>query len=336
MRRALLIGFLGCVAVGLGASIGGSEIYLKYDSLALSSWGNIYHLETLAGPKDVKSHFKVEATSPQVIDFDMTPDGAKIILPRLDYDGVGSVSFLKNESMQETVYRGFPSAGSARVTPDGKKAWVANANGRDVWVFDVGTEQLVATFEVPSFAFVTSSIREIKFSADGKLAYLGLYYPGAVVIIDTATFQMVTFRKMADYGPISIDVDPQGLCLYVYGSGTLSVLDPVNLSTLVARSFQSGGLMTLSPDGKSLYMCGPGGLTAIDTQLLVGGASNFIRAVSPLTCREDVAVTPDNLYLFVVADHDNMYILDATTLQIRESIPITDARRVIVKLLPGK
>lgn len=100
-------------------------------------------------------------------------------------------------------------------TPNGDYIFVANQHSNDVSVIRVQDNQLVATIKSPSFA----NPHGVAFTPDGRYAYItnenlsGDYNPhhpthhggnnGNVVVVDTATFQVVK--------TIEVEVDPTGV-----------------------------------------------------------------------------------------------------------------------------
>lgn len=303
---------------------------VKYEAVAISLQGNVYGLTTTVASNDVKTLFKTKTTEPQTIDVDITPNGEKIFLPRLDYNVVGSVSVLSGNSLMGTTYPGFPSAGSVRVTPDGTKAWVGNANAKDIWVMDTATEQVIQHFVFPNISSYTGAVREIAFSPDGLTAYLSLYYPGAVVVIDTTTYQMKQSIILSSYGPIPFEASPNGQYLYALGGGVVNVIDAVTYQVLVTYP-EGGNNMAVSADGSTLYICNGSGIVVLDTALLASNSPNARKAFIPLQYVSDVAVTSDNKYLYTASEMDTIKVIDTATYAVVESIPVRDSRRIVVK-----
>ena len=93
------------------------------------------------------------------------------------------------------------------VSPDGKEAWVANAQDGTISVIDIAVKKVMATLE----ANVRGANR-LKFTPDGKRV---LVTPGsALVVLDAATQKEV--KRLPDvHGSGGIQMQPDGKRAYV-------------------------------------------------------------------------------------------------------------------------
>ncbi|MDE3162108.1 MAG: YncE family protein [Acidobacteriota bacterium] len=125
------------------------------------------------------------------------------------------------------------------ITPDGKTAWVANAQDGTISVVDLDAKKVTATL-----AADVRSANRIKFTTDGKLALVSLLGSPDLVILDAAT-QKVIKRLPIGHGAAGILIDPGGARAYV-SCGPDNYVAVIDLKTLaVAGHIDAGG----NPDG---------------------------------------------------------------------------------------
>jgi YVTN family beta-propeller protein len=137
---------------------------------------------------------------------------------------------------QETVIAVGRGSEGFDVSPDGKQAWVANAQDGTVSVIDLGTKTVTRTLSANA-----RGANRLKFSPDGKLVLLT---PGsALVILDAATGKEV--KRLTDvHGSGGIQMQPDGARAYVAcgRDGFVAVIDLKTLEMV-------GKIPVASPDG---------------------------------------------------------------------------------------
>jgi YVTN family beta-propeller protein len=137
---------------------------------------------------------------------------------------------------QETVVPVGRGSEGFDVSPDGKEAWVANAQDGTISVIDLGTKTVTATL-----AANVPGANRLKFTPDGKLV---LVTPGsALVILDAATRKEVK-RLPTVHGSGGIQMQPDGLRAYV-ACGRDNFVAVIDLKTLE----KVGQIDVASPDG---------------------------------------------------------------------------------------
>ncbi|HEY1986583.1 MAG TPA: cytochrome D1 domain-containing protein [Terracidiphilus sp.] len=122
------------------------------------------------------------------------------------------------------------------VSPDGKEAWVANAQDGTVSVIDIANKRVTATLDANA-----RGANRLKFTPDGKLV---LITPGsALVIYDAATRKEVK-RLPSVHGSGGIQMQPDGARAYVAcgRDGYVAVIDLKTLEPV-------GKIEVASPDG---------------------------------------------------------------------------------------
>ena len=137
---------------------------------------------------------------------------------------------------QETVISVGRGSEGFDVSPDGKEAWVANAQDGTISVIDLATKTVTATLAVN-----VPGANRLKFTPDGKLV---LVTPGsALVILDAATRKEVK-RLQTVHGSGGIQMQPDGLRAYV-ACGRDNYVAVIDLKTLE----KVGQIGVASPDG---------------------------------------------------------------------------------------
>lgn len=122
------------------------------------------------------------------------------------------------------------------VSPDGKEAWVANAQDGTISIIDLAQKKVTETL-----AANVPGANRLKFTPDGKLA---LVTPGsALVILDAATHKEV--KRLSDvHGSGGIQMQPDGARAYV-ACGRDNFVAVIDLKTLELV----GKIPVRSPDG---------------------------------------------------------------------------------------
>ncbi|HUV70727.1 MAG TPA: cytochrome D1 domain-containing protein [Terracidiphilus sp.] len=122
------------------------------------------------------------------------------------------------------------------VSPNGKEAWVANAQDGTVSVIDIAAKKVVATLQTS-----TRGANRLKFTPDGKYVFMT---PGsALVILDAATRKEVK-RLTNVHGSGGIQMQPDGARAYV-ACGRDNYVAVIDLKTLELV----GKIDIASPDG---------------------------------------------------------------------------------------
>jgi YVTN family beta-propeller protein len=122
------------------------------------------------------------------------------------------------------------------VSPDGKEAWVANAQDGTISVIDLASKRVVATLDANA-----RGANRLKFTPDGKLVLLS---PGsALVIFDAATRREV--KRLPDvHASGGIEMQPDGARAYV-ACGREGYVAAIDLKTLE----MVGRVDVAGPDG---------------------------------------------------------------------------------------
>jgi YVTN family beta-propeller protein len=139
----------------------------------------------------------------------------------------------------ETVVKVGNGSEGFDVSPDGREAWVANAQDGTVSVIDISEKKVTDTISAD-----VSSANRLKFTLDGKLVLVSVPRSNDLTVIDVATHK-VTKRIAVGQGGSGILMEPDGKRAYVAcnSANYIAVIDLVTLT--VTGKIESGG----GPDG---------------------------------------------------------------------------------------
>lgn len=126
------------------------------------------------------------------------------------------------------------------ITPNGKRAYVANQGSGTVSVIDTSTKLVVAT--VP----LDDGPNGVAITPDGKHAYVSTLNNGTVAVIDTATNIAVAKVTVADYLQGGVAVTPDGKHVYIAGNANVYVIATAN-NAIVATVPGGGSDIAIVP-----------------------------------------------------------------------------------------
>jgi YVTN family beta-propeller protein len=109
----------------------------------------------------------------------------------------------------ETVVRVGNGSEGFDVSPDGQEIWVANAGDGTVSIIDVASKQVKQTL-----AADVGGANRLKFTPDGKLAFISTLRGPDVTVIDTATHKTIK-RIPVGHGAAGIVMQPDGARAFV-------------------------------------------------------------------------------------------------------------------------
>ncbi len=198
--------------------------------------------------------------------FDITPDGARLVVSNEDSDEASLVD-LESGAIFRTVPVGREPEG-VRISPDGSLAYVTGETDHDVTVLDTATGDEIARIGVGHRP------RDAVFTPDGQFAFVSSEIDGTVAEIVVAENQVSRTFTMPE-GSLSMGValSPGGETLYVANgrARTLSVVDLESgeVTATVEVGERPWGV-AVSPDGALLYTAnGPSDdVSVVDTTTL--------------------------------------------------------------------
>jgi YVTN family beta-propeller protein len=224
------------------------------------------------------------------------------------------------------------------VSPDRKKAYVANSGSDNISIIDTNTNVVTDTINLIKLLLLTYiEPRGIAFNPAGTKVYVTNYKAGSVTIIDPAiNYSNVPLGSGTTVNvgtePIGVVVSPDGRKVYVanWGSHDVSVIDSAtnNVTATVNVGPRPQGI-AISPDGKNVYVTcyvyyAPN-FYIIDTQ------TNNITSTSIGSLPFGVAVNPDGTKVYTVSwatspgDYVgtcNLYEYDTTSKSVTDTIKL--------------
>lgn len=213
------------------------------------------------------------------------------------------------------------------ITPDGKRALVANRNGGSVTVLNIAGKS-VTTGETLELAKPEDQVSDVAISPDGKLALVSVTEAGYLAVVDLTDGIKLTPRKLGVFGrPYRCVITPDGALGITAGTGRGETpdTDAISIVDLKAKPMQvvdhvpigSGPeSFEISPDGKLIaaVLMNGSNLAADAPQrtqealitLLARRGNTYVRVQQLPTGRipEGVAFTSDGKYLVVQCHPD--------------------------------
>ena len=249
----------------------------------------------------------------------VTPNGARLYVTNFSHNTVSVIDTLTNQVI-DTITVGQSPWGIA-ITPDGKRAYVANLSGT-ISVIDTSTNTVIDTIADEDGPF------GVAITPDGTRAYVANTL-GTVSVFDTSTNTLITKIPVVDrFGfparnLVAIVITPDGTRAYVVSAATgqVSVIDTaLNVVIATIRTDPGSPLsLAMSSDGTRVYTASVGFAArafAIDTF-----SNSIIATVSAGGPPPFVGVTPDGTRLYVNA-LTGVTIIDTSTFTISTRIEL--------------
>jgi len=231
---------------------------------------------------------------------------------------------------------------SVAVTPDGRRAVVADNGGKAAVVIDTASRKVVKSIPLPDVgegvaispdgaaAYVTSESDEVfvvdpetatdvgtvelgveassavAFSPDGRLAYIGVR-PDEIAAVDTRTEKVVGSSIKLAGRPTLIALTPDGETAYVIEQGVagVAVVDTAlgQVVKTITTSEEPRGI-AVSPDGQRLYVGLP---TETAKAFIVVNTTTDATVGSPIEVPGgawEIAISPDGKTAYVASDDE--------------------------------
>ncbi len=256
------------------------------------------------------------------LDIATSPDGATVWVAN---GASATVSILDaaTGAVRHTIslQRGYNLTTSIVFSPDGSRAYVGDISAMVVHVIDTATRTEVATLRGIHEA------QDLAVSPDGRLLYAALWW-GGVEVRDAVTGQRLGLIPVGG-GVAQLELSPDGRWLFATNLGR-GVPEPLFVAVAdtttraeVARIEPPGetlqAAMTLSPDGRTLYIgCADGTIQVVDT------ATNTVRSTfSGVVSPRGLLVVGDHLYVTSYAT-DSVGVFDLSSQSLRWSVPVGD------------
>ncbi|WP_169747828.1 AAA family ATPase [Pseudonocardia acaciae] len=206
-------------------------------------------------------------------------------------------------------------------TPDGQRAYVANADAKAITVVDTATNQVSTTIPVeagpPQF---------LSFSPDGRRLYISIFNEQRTIamigVLDTTTNQMVATVPVRTR-PFASAVTRDGKRLYVpnHDSGSISVIDTATNAVIKdIKVAANPHWIDMSHDGTRAYMANHESNLICVLDL---ATDNVIARIRVPTSPHSVAVHPTRpLLANVNYDANSATFIDTNTNQVIATVPV--------------
>ncbi len=195
----------------------------------------------------------------------LNPEGTRLYVLHFSTGGAGATGLVRVvDTVTHTQVATISVAnGAARLAFDhaGRRLYVGGSTA--VSVVDPQTNQVMATIPLPAFS---SGTRNIIFTLDDRKAYVGVNFPGNILVIDTATSTLRTTVTPAAT-PRALVLSPDGQRVFVtteFSPGKVTIIntatDQVVTTVTVGTTSRSlvGGFLpinvTFSPDGTRAWV----------------------------------------------------------------------------------
>ena len=220
------------------------------------------------------------------------PGGAEVLMATQITDNVVFWTCCGNKSHLANVDSGGSDPVTVAIAPDGRTAYVTNADSGTVGVLDTESMTLAASFATGGKPWGAAV------SADGETLYISDRIGGRLLAYRTSD------RSLA--ASIAVGADPRGVALspsgsrvYVAnaGTGTVSTVDTA-LNAVVATVTVGGSphWLAVSPDGRRLFVTN----TTAESVCVIDTETAALAATVPLAATpEGLAILPDGSAVFV-------------------------------------
>ncbi len=303
MRRVLL-GAILAVGIAAPSSLAGTSFAADAAPAPAASAASASGAEAAANNVDARWSTAPISMGSFAGDIAMSPDGKRAYVAVAD--GIGVIETASGK-LVETFSSAAPGTGLGRiaVSPDGKRLYVADPGG--IRIVDAFTGQLTENVELDRDNYPLT----LAISPDGHKLYVNassLSGPSAVITVDTKTNQVSARTSLAPLGVrdlSQISVSPDGSRVYINGGyGGVGVVD-TSTNTLpvipsVLPTFDGGGGIQVSPDGRHLYTYGNSEMGSDRIQVIDTASEKVTAAIDTPSYVSNMVLSPDGKALFAV------------------------------------
>jgi len=201
------------------AFVGGRVWFTAEAAKAIGSYDPATRkLDWIMGTGQNRTH--MIAVSPELNQI-VTTNVSSATVSILDKIGGGAATGPSSGDWNETVVSVGRGSEGFDVSPDGKEIWVANADDGTVSIVDVASKKVVATL-----AANVQGANRLKFTPDGRMAFVSSLNKPDVLVLDRVTRKEVKRIKVGD-GAAGILMQPDGARVYVAcaPNGYVAVID---------------------------------------------------------------------------------------------------------------
>ena len=235
----------------------------------------------------------------------ITPDDSKVYITNTNQNSVSVVSV--SSFVVITTISSIPQATLVSITADGSKGYVTTQTST-VYIISTSTNQVTGTLTL------SAKPNNLAISPVGTTAYFTGYVSnrGYVWVVDTSN-NIVTYTVDVGFNnrPNGLVVSPDGTRVYVATENNIQILDatgtPSVIDTITGRQ---GRLITISPDGSTLYVTYP---TEIYKIVIAGSIYTYTQLINNPNSPVGISITPDGSAVYVTAFTPNLIYYINTT-----------------------
>lgn len=239
---------------------------------------------------------------------------------------IGPRSFSVKASFPASIVNNTLTVGTlpegVAISPDGRKAYVANKGSGTVSMINTATNQVITTTNIDPV--VPVPVQGVVASPEGKRVYVA-GGPAGISVLDAATLIVldtifVNAGGGAQMNPQGLAMSPDGQLLYVsdnHDEGAVAVLDIASRTVIASLSLGPGSMplgIAVSPDGTRAYIAFSG---SNEIQAFDPFSNSVTDSFSSGSQPVGVAVTPDGKKVYVSNELGNsVSVYDIVTGQI--------------------
>jgi gliding motility-associated-like protein len=251
-------------------------------------------------------------SSPAIAHISVTSQKANIVyMPDYASNMVLAINTINNKVIANIPVGANP--GFVAISPDGKKAYVANVSGRSLSIINTQTNQVkdISIFDNPT---------ALVFSADGTRAYVA-GESGECTVIDVANDAVLTALTFPSGGAgIALSNDGKWIYATNLANGDIRIYDTGNNAASINIPAQGARYAVTSPDGSKIYFTG----SYTNTIYIIDVATNTLSATIDLTAdAEGIAVSPDGNRIYVTNQSaGTVTVINAVNNSVMTTLPV--------------
>uniref|UniRef100_A0A6C0E6V1 Hedgehog/Intein (Hint) domain-containing protein n=1 Tax=viral metagenome TaxID=1070528 RepID=A0A6C0E6V1_9ZZZZ len=251
----------------------------------------------------------------------ITPDGSKVYVTNANQNSVSVVStssFVVIATITSVI-----NATLVSITADGSKGYVTTSSST-VYIISTSSNSVTGTFSLPA------PPNNLAISPVGTRAYFtqNNTTPGSsgnVWVVDTSSNTLIYTVGLGRTIGNGLVVSPDGTRVYVATENNIKILDttgtPSVIDTITGRS---GRLITISPDGSTLYVTYP---TEVYKIAIAGSIYTYTQLINNPNSPVGISITPDGSAVYVTTFTQNLIYYINTTNNAVTNLPFSGTAR---------
>ncbi|QEC74784.1 T9SS type B sorting domain-containing protein [Mucilaginibacter ginsenosidivorax] len=251
-------------------------------------------------------------SSPVVAHLSVTSQRANVAyIPNFGSNTVLAVNTITNKIIDTIPVGADP--GFVAISPDGKKAYIANISGISLSIINTQTNQVkdISIFDNPT---------GVIFSKDGARAYV-TGASGSCTVIDVANDAVLTALTFPSGGAgLALSNDGKWIYVATFATGDVRVYDTDDNAEIINIPVSGARYAATSMDGGKIYVTG----SYSNSVYIIDAATNTLQATISLpTDAEGIAVSPDGSRIYVTNQSaGTVTVIDATNNSIMAALPV--------------